>query len=174
METYKIRPPESACAVCKRPFDSGQTIASTIREQEEQFVRLDSCTGCAVEGETFCRFTTRAPVREVSARTIREQVQEFFAKLAALAERTPHQQRLMYLSALWLTRKKALKLVETRRVEGRSILVLQRPGQEAPLELPEELIPEEELPPLLTELGELFHVSSQEIGGAPSEAARKT
>jgi hypothetical protein len=169
MEAYKIRPPESACALCKRPFASGQEIVSTIREEAEQFVRVDACAACPVEGEAFCRFRTRAPVREVPQKTIREQVIEFFKKLAGLAGRTAHQQRLMYLTGLWLSRKKALKLLETRRVEGRSLLVLQQAWDGQPLELAEELIPDAELPPLLEELGGLFHLNGRELGAGDGE-----
>jgi hypothetical protein len=163
MEEIKIRPSQPACARCARAFASGETIVSTIREEAEQFVRSDFCAGCRPEEPVFCFFQTRAPVHEVSARTILEEVREFFRKLETTADRTHHQRRLMYLSALWLSRKKQLKLVETRRVDGRGVLKLLKAWDGEALDLPEELIPEEELPALLDELGRLFHLEASKI-----------
>ena len=163
MEEYKIRPALAACEACKRTFSAGESIHSTILAEGERFVRKDHCLGCRPaesEAAVFCFFQTHAPQPETSQRTILEEVREFFKKLEALGECGLHQRRLRYLSALWLSRKKQLKLVETKRLGDLRILVLQKAWDGEPLELPEEPIPEAELAPLLEELGTLFHLNA--------------
>ena len=162
MEEFKIKRADAACAACARAFASGERIISTIREIEEQFVRADTCVECRPQEDVFCFFHTTAPVVERSEKTIKEEVTEFFRRLEAQADRSVHQQRLMYLSGLWLSRKKALKLTASRREGGRGILVLQKAWDGEALDLPEEIIPDEALPPLMEELGALFHLPVEE------------
>ena len=158
MEGFKIRPAEEVCATCRRTFEAGEQIFSAIQMENDRFTRTDTCISCRPEQEPFCSFTARAPLREVTQLTLKEEVREFFKKLEAMTERSRHQQRLMYLSALWLSRKKTLKLVETIRRDGQPVLRLQKAWDGETLELPEEPIPDGELPPLLEELGALFHL----------------
>lgn len=162
MEEFKLKSAAAACSACSRAFASGERIASTIREVNEKFLRTDTCVGCRPQEDAFCFFHTTAPVVERTEKSVREEVTEFFRRLETQADRTAHQQRLMYLSGLWLSRKKALKLTATRREGGRGILVMQKAWDGGMLELPEEFIPDEALPPLLDELGALFHLPSDE------------
>lgn len=162
MEDFKLKSADAACAACARAFEAGERIVSTIREVEERFTRIDTCVGCRPEEDAFCFFHTTAPVPVRSEKSIKEEVTEFFRRLEAQADRTPHQQRLMYLSGLWLSRKKALKLTASRREGGRGILVLQKAWDGETLDLPEEYIPDEALPGLMDELGALFHLPTEE------------
>jgi hypothetical protein len=162
MEEYKIHPPAAACAGCGRAFGAGDEILSTLREEAERFVRIDTCGACRPEGEAFCFFRTRAPRRDPPAKTVVEEVREFFKKLAASPEPDARRRRLKYLTALWLTRKKQLKLTATARHEGRTRLTLQQAWDAGTIELEEESIPDADLEPLLNELGTLFHLNPQE------------
>lgn len=162
-EDIKISPAAPACARCKGPFAQGLAFTSAVREENEVYLREDLCDACwpAAQPTALCWWRAQLPPPPDRLRTTVEEMRDFFKALSA-AERGDHQARLFYLSALWLIRKKQLKLAATRRTEGPPVLILEQAWDARPVEVVEAPIPDAELPALLNELSKLFHIAPAE------------
>ena len=114
---WKIARPARACAACRRGFEEGEAHFSVLR-LEAGIARLDRCVACfretpASAEEFFWRTRfAKDPRRRVAIDV--EALRETFTRLPP-GEADPG---LRYLVALLLLRKRALRLVETRRGEG--------------------------------------------------------
>lgn len=162
-DDIKISPPAPGCARCAVPFPQGVTFTSAIREENDLYLREDVCDACWPQVQTvaLCHWRARLPPPPDRPRTTVEEMREFFKALAA-RERTEHQARLFYLAALWLIRKKQLKLLRTRVADGPSVLQLSQVWDGRELDVVESPVPDAELPTLLEEFSKLFHIAPAE------------
>lgn len=130
MTEYRIRKRARACTKCETPFAAGDLIVSTIREGEEGFVRDDLCESCHGEGGTaFSTWRSRQPPeREESKRLDYDLALRFLDRL--LAEADPAREGMVYALTLLLSRKRRVKIRDTRRLPDGELLVVQVPRDE--------------------------------------------
>jgi hypothetical protein len=164
---FKITRRAPVCAVSGTPFQPGDVIVSVIHEEPQGFVRRDVREEClaSIRGEPFCVFRTKQPPPPPPAKRIDyELAQEFLDRM--LREADPARERVLYVLALLLARKRRLKILETKRLPEGDLLLVSIPRAEEDeivhLRAPH-LTPEEEAQ-LQGEMARLFNF---EVGEAP-------
>jgi hypothetical protein len=123
---FRIARRAQVCAISGKPFEPGDAIVSVIHEEPQGFVRRDvreEHLG-SIGGQPFCIFRTEQPPPPPAARRIDyELAQEFLDRL--LREADPAREPLVYALTLLLSRKRRVKILETRHLpEGDLLLVL--------------------------------------------------
>jgi hypothetical protein len=100
-----------ACAACRRGFEPGDAIRAYLYEFPEGYGRRDYCANCRPPDEPFAIGSWRTrrpePTAKKAAAFDREAVYRFFEHLEDAD--TPEKQRLRFILALLLWRKKVLK-----------------------------------------------------------------
>jgi hypothetical protein len=114
-EEWKINKRGRSCSVCARSFQSEEEHYSGIVEIETKFERRDVCLGCwAKKPELFSFWKTRMPRREERRLEDVNAMQEFFKKLIEKPSDSPSRQKITYLTALLLSRKRRVRLLGTK------------------------------------------------------------
>jgi hypothetical protein len=160
-----------ACATCGRGFEEGEPHYSLLR-LEAGIARLDRCVACfrdapASPEEFFWRTRfARDPRRRVAIDV--EALREAFTRLTPVEANAG----LRYLVALLLLRKRALRLVETRRGEGDQpdrLILSPGKGSEVRIEVVVPAMSAEGLESLRTELRALLGIEEVEPRGDAGE-----
>ena len=158
MAEYKIGKRARACMACEKEFGPGDAIVSAIYESGEEFTRRDVCEACFPEGrDCYSHWLTREqPVPEDPHRLDYNLALTFLDRL--LWEADPARAGLTYVLALLLSRKRRVKIRETRQLpEGELLLVdVRRPEQDERVQIRAPRLAEGEEDRLQAELEELF------------------
>jgi hypothetical protein len=110
-DEWKIQKRGRACSVCARTFLSEEEHYSGIAEVEARFERRDVCLPCwAKKPELFSFWKTRMPKIEQRRLEDINAMVEFFKKLVEKPSEEPARQKVTYLMALLLARKRRVKL----------------------------------------------------------------
>jgi hypothetical protein len=161
-EEWRISRRGRACSVCQREFRSEEEIYSGIAEAGERFERRDVCVPCwGTKPELFSFWRTRMPRKEQKRLEDVNAMQEFFKKLLEKPSEDPVRQKITYLTALLLSRKRRIKLAGSRG--GRLRIEKGWDGEAA--EIADPAIAESELADLRAQMDQLF---TMELGDAAS------
>jgi len=162
-EEWKISKRGRSCSVCQREFRSEEVLYSGIAEVEGKFARRDVCVPCwGREPELFSFWKTRMPRREVKRLEDINAMQEFFKKLLEKPSEDPARQKITYLTALLLARKRRIRLAGSK--DGR--LRIEKTWDGEAIEIADPVIADAELEALKQQMEDLFVV---ELGdGQPS------
>ena len=170
--TWKIARRARACASCARGFAEGEAHFSLLR-LEGVIARLDRCVACfqaaPASPEEFYWKTryARDPRRRLAIDV--EALREAFSRMPAEGS----DPGLRYLLALLLTRKRVLRLLETRRGEaGEPDRLILSPGKGSPERL-EVVVPEmtpERVEELRSQLRVLLGIEEPGAGGESPDA----
>lgn len=110
-EEWKISKRGRSCCLCLREFRSEEVLYSGIAEVEGRFERRDVCSACwDKKPELFSFWKTQMPRREVKRLEDINAMQEFFKKLLEKPSEDPARQKITYLTALLLARKRRIRL----------------------------------------------------------------
>ena len=160
VEEWKVEKRGRACCVCSRAFGSEEDHYSGIAEIEGRFERRDLCASCwEKRPELFSFWRTRTEKREVRRLEDVAAMTDFFKKLAASPTEDPVRQKILYITALLLARKRKLKLAGT---SGGRLRVEKSWDGEA-VEIADPPITDGELQALKEQMERLFEI---EIGAA--------
>lgn len=152
-EDWKISRRGRACCVCQREFRSEEELYSGIAELEGRFERRDVCLPCwTSKPALFSFWRTRMPKKEQKRLEDVNAMQEFFKKLIEKPSDDPVRQKITYLTALLLSRKRRLKLAGSKG--GRLRIEKGWDGEAA--EIADPVIAEAELAELRTQMDLLF------------------
>lgn len=164
---------EDRCAACARAFEGEEVCFSALFAAEESFRRRDYCAACFhALPDRPATFWKRAPrkaaeradekARGARRRRDLEALSELFDRLSApepaeaagtaSATAKDEREKLRYLLALALVRKRRLELVELARDGGADCLVLRASGTAELLTVPAPRLSEEDLARLSREL----------------------
>jgi hypothetical protein len=167
-DEWKIDRRRPGCVVCARAFGSEETHVSGIMEIEGHFVRRDYCTACWEKRteELFSFWITVAPKREQRTLEDINAMQDFFRKLVEKPAEDPLREKIVYLTALLLMRKKRLKAAGSRQRDGRPRLVLEKSWDGETIEIADPPIADDELERLKAEMEALFQTESTVQQGA--------
>jgi len=129
---FRLQKRSAACGKCERPFEAGATIVSLIRELgDEGFERTDLCEACSADAAAGAYSVWRAQQPappEDPHRLDFDLALEFFDRLVREAD--PAREGLVYTLTLLLSRKRRVKIRETRRVKDGEILSVVLPRAE--------------------------------------------
>lgn len=173
MSEFKIARRAQVCAISGRPFEPGDTIVSVIHEEPQGFVRRDVREEhlATIEGAPFCVFRTEQPPPPPPARRIDYGLaQEFLDRL--LREAEPAREPLVYALTLLLSRKRRVKILETRHLPEGDLLDVSIPRAEEDERVnvrAPRLSPEQETA-LQQELARLFNFEAAEAPEPPPPA----
>jgi hypothetical protein len=139
--------------VCQREFRSEEELYSGIAEVEGRFERRDVCVPCwAQKPALFSFWRTRMPRKEQKRLEDVNAMQEFFKKLLEKPAEDPVRQKITYLTALLLSRKRRIKLAGS--TGGRLRIEKSWDGETA--EIADPAIAESELADLRAQMDQLF------------------
>ncbi len=172
---WKIDRRKRACTGCSREFASEEKHYSAIRRDGAAFGRLDACTACwdrlfpAGTEPPFSFWKTVAPRREKKRLEDVAAMTEFFKKLLERAGTDPGLEKVTYLTALLLMRKRRVRAAGSRSRDGRAWLVLEKSWDGEAVEIVDPPIADDELAPLKAQLEALFDLETP--GAAAPEPA---
>jgi hypothetical protein len=154
-EEWKIDRRGRACSLCGRAFGSEEEHYSGIVEAGPAFERRDLCLPCwDRKPELFSFWRTRTPRHVERKLENLAAMVEFFKKLLASPLEEPTRQKIAYLTALLLARKRRVKLAGSRG--GR--LRVEKSWDGETVEIPEPPIGDGELDDLRVQMERLFEV----------------
>jgi len=157
-EEWKIQKRGRGCSACGRTFRSEEEHYSGIVEVEARFERRDLCEECwKGRPELFSFWKTRMP--RLSERRLEDvaAMVDFFKKLVEKPSEDPARQKITYLTALLLARKRRLKLAASRA----GALRIEKSWDGETIEIADPPISDDELEALRLQMEQLFEI---EIG----------
>lgn len=160
MEEWKIERRKPGCTACARPFESEEPHISAIALVDGRFTRADQCLACWARraAEPFSYWNTRAPKREQKRLEDIAAMQEFFKKLIADPVADDTREKITYLTALLLMRKKRVKAVGQKKRDGKTWLVLEKSWDGDAVEIADPPISDPELESLKLEMERIFNL----------------
>ena len=154
-EEWKIDKRGKSCNLCGRKFQSEEEHYSGIAEVESKFERKDVCLDCwGTKPPLFSYWLTRMPKIEERRLEDVTAMQEFFKRLIASPLEDPTRQKITYLTALLLARKRKIKLVGTSKGKLR----IEKGWDGETTEIPDPPISDEELSDLRYQMEQLFEM----------------
>jgi hypothetical protein len=174
MTEYRIRKRAPACMVSGRPFESGDVVVSAIYPdpESEGFVRRDVLESEFVaDGSAFSFWKT---VHEEESKEDRrvdlDLALTFLDRL--LREADPAREGLVYTLTLLLSRKRRVKIKETRQLPDGELLTVLVPGAEDDqlVQVRAPVLDDEKVASLQSQLAELFDFG-EESSSEPAEDA---
>lgn len=154
-EEWRISKRGKACSACARAFRSEEEHYSGIAELEGRFERRDYCAPCwAAKPALFSFWKTRMPKVEQRRFEDIAAMVEFFKKLAAAPSDDPSRQKITYLLALLLARKRRVRLAGSK--DGR--LRVEKSWDGDTVEIADPPITDAELADLRSQMEQLFAV----------------
>jgi hypothetical protein len=174
MNEYKIRKRAPECMASGRPFEAGDVIVSAIYPdpESEGFVRRDVLEEEFVQdGSAFSYWKT---VHEVAPKEDRrvdlDLALSFLDRL--IREADPAREGLVYTLTLLLSRKRRVKIKETRRLPEGELLTVLVPGAEDDqlVQVRAPTLDDEQVAKLQSQLAELFDFGD-EPSSEPAEGA---
>ena len=145
------------CATCGKEFRQGQAYFSALVEGERDFSREDYCPGCweQAAGKSYFSFwRTRRQGEQRRPRINTEVVFDFFNKLEQ-SDR-PDRREIRFVLALYLARRKALKLKSVGREGDCDVVLFRRPRRDESIVVEDPHLNEEQINASTARLKELF------------------
>ena len=155
---WQIERSNYLCTSCGAEFAEGQGYFSALSEEVRTFVRRDYCRSCWPEVQNAPHFSFWRARRQKGQRPKRLDtavVFDFFTKL--LEPNGEDRKELCFVLALYLTRRKALKLKGVRFEGGQEFLQFRRPRRKDVIEIEDPNMNEEQISAATDRLKELFH-----------------
>lgn len=150
---------QKSCASCSAEFETNGVFFSALREQNGQFVREDFCSSCwenARQIPFFSFWKTRLRDGKEKEKVNVDVVLEFFERLQNPS--TDRDRTFRYLLSLFLWRRRALKLVDVVRNNGRETMLFRRGAGESPIAVENPRLDEEQVASATEQLRELLQM----------------
>lgn len=157
---WKINKSSNGCTICNKEFLEEEEYYSSLYSENDVFVRKDFCTACwgrGKEGGFFSFWKTKAPKKDKSVQRFvnTEVLLDIFMKLNG--DIGPHQKNLRFVLALYLIRKKILKLKSLIRQNGEEYIAVHCPRLDQEFHIFNPNLKEEEIGAITSEMGELLN-----------------
>ncbi len=161
---YEIAKTSGRCSKCEKQLDPGVEFMATVREQDEQFSRVDFCMDCWATDEslaaapgTFGVWRTRVPQPQEKKKLFvdNELLINFFERLSGAEEQVKINFR--FVLALILMRKKLLVYDGAKKSgDGTEIWNMHFRGSEAKVEVIDPKMNEDQITEVSSHLGEIL------------------
>jgi hypothetical protein len=158
---YTVEKSDKTCRQCDRSFAAGEAFYSDLVETDEGFVRRDYCVECwesKREEEAFSFWKTAHPADDAKPKVNVNALWEFFLKLPE--SDNPHKQEMLFILALFLTRRKVLTFESVGVEKGRQMLVFHHSGQDRDFSIPDPDLSEEQIAEATERLKALFETAT--------------
>ncbi len=166
-EEWRIQKRGRACSACARPFQSEEEHYSGIVENAGRFERRDVCLPCwGTQPELFSFWKTRMPRIEQRRLEDIAAMVEFFKKLIERPSEEAARQKVTYLMALLLARKRRVKLAGSK--DGR--LRVEKTWDGETIEIADPPITDAELADLRQQMEAIFETELGHGEAAPASA----
>jgi hypothetical protein len=162
-EPWSIAKSRHVCAGCGKEFAEKRSFFSCLLDGPEGFERRDFCPGCwevRAPGEVFCFWRTRRPAEEARRVVDTGLMLEFFDRLKG-AE-ADDKKVFRFVLALYLMRRKELKLLEIAREGETEKLVFRRKSDGEKVDVANPGLSEEEIQGASSQLSELLNAGLAE------------
>jgi len=156
-DTWKVDRSAPRCTACSKEFADGQDFFSALADNGQDFRRMDYCRACWDQTDRapfFSFWKTRRRADKRPPRIDVEVVLDLFNKLAG-SDR-PDRVEMQFVLALYLTRRKALKLAGVRRDDEREYLRFRRPRSEEEILVENPRLDEQQIAAMNARLKDLF------------------
>ena len=156
-DSWSISKSREACHGCSRKFRPDEKIFSLLGERGQDWVRQDFCSDCwedVDKGALFCFWRCRHAVRGRRPAADPALVLEFFDRLANPACDTSKVFR--FVLALYLLRRKELKLTGVQRVGERELMTFARRSGGVPVNVENPGLAEQQIQQASEQLSELL------------------
>ena len=156
-DEWKVAQGAPRCSRCQEEFQKGRALFSALTEQGEDLIRRDFCPDCweqSERGEFFCFWKTCHQTEERRPKIATEVVFDLFANLAD--GQASDKKELLFVLGLYLTRRKALKLVGVSRRGEQEFLRFRRPRRHEIIEVEDPQLTEGQISAATDRLKELF------------------
>jgi hypothetical protein len=158
LETWRIGRSKGLCAACGKELPPGRPLFSALREEGEGFARCDFCPDCwpaqRPEG-FFCHWKTRRPEPQQKRLLDTGLMVEFFDRLEGAEAQ--NKKVFRFVIALYLMRRRELKLIGPERSEGKETLVFERRSKGDKVRVENPNLGEEQLQEAAAQLGSLLN-----------------
>ena len=128
-EPYQITEGARTCSRCGRPFGEKQAFFSTLRDENDELARQDFCAACweGLDTEPFFSHwqTHRPPEDDSTARVDTHAMLDAFEGMRE--PKSAQEKSICFVLALFLARRKALKMVGMGTEGGRDCIVFRYP-----------------------------------------------
>ena len=165
MTEYRFSRRARACESCERSFDGGDEIFSAIFRGEEGFERSDLCETCFGERPegAFSHWKSRHPPPPAEAAKLDFNLaKDFLQKL--IHEADPGQEGLAYTLTLLLSRKRRVKIKETRG-DRIAVVIPQAAEEDLDVEIRAPRLSDEDIDRLQERIAQLFGFASEPDAG---------
>jgi hypothetical protein len=159
-EDWRVSSSGNSCRECGVEFRENHYFFSGLAEQQEGFARHDFCPNCWSDDShngLFCFWRSRRAPSQKRPVVDTQIMFEFFDRLDVDGDDT--RQTLRFVLALYLMRRKELKLVELRRADGLEQLVFQRRSTGEQISVRNPQMTEEQVAGTADQLGRLLNAS---------------
>ena len=156
-ESWRIRKSSTACCRCGEEFADGQPLFSCLVEEEGEWARQDYCRRCwegEPDREAFCFWRSRRAAVAKKPVVDTELMMQFFDRLDN--PDSDRKKAFRFVLALYLMRRKELKLVQVTHSEGREELTLQKRATSEQTRVESPGLTEEQVQQTATQLNELL------------------
>ncbi|MFO8007589.1 MAG: hypothetical protein R6V05_07645 [Candidatus Brocadiia bacterium] len=163
-ESWKIGRSAETCARCGDEFPQGTAFFSALSENKGEVARTDFCPDCwedlRAEGrEFFCFWRTRRPVAEDRPQVDAQEMLDLLDRL----DRPGDQQKviLRFVLALYLVRRKELKLVGVGGTGEEETLLLEKRASDEQVEVRNPHLSEEQIAAAAAQLSQAFGLQEE-------------
>lgn len=156
-DSWRITKSRGACSRCGEEFAANRVLFSGLKEEEGELTRRDFCPDCWEQDDAgfFCFWRTRRPEAEQKQTVDTDLMLEFFDRLDR--PDTEKKGALRFVLALYLMRRKELKLLQVERDGGGESLVLQRRSSGGKARVANPGLTEEQIQETAAHLGHLLN-----------------
>lgn len=158
LSEWIIEKVKKVCTNCSEGFEPGSELYSGIIKFESKFTRKDYCLTCweSKKDELFSYWKTYMPQKGGRSRENVNALVDFFKNLLLESGEDIQKEKVKYLLAIILIRRRRLKLLKNLRRENLDYMLLEKSWDGETIELKDPLISEDELDSLKVELEQLF------------------
>jgi hypothetical protein len=161
-----VRRPEDACATCHVRFGPGAEVVTLLDLSPEGFRREDRCPACfgAAPGEPFSFWRHRVPktVKPGPRRLDLGYLTEFFKRLAGRERTDANAQRVFYIVALLLLRRRILEEIRRSTESGAEVLHLRLKREEKDFAVTDPGLDEAAMASIEADLAKIFELDPGE------------
>jgi hypothetical protein len=153
---WKLEKLGKICTECKKNFNRGDKIASSIFEKDGKFLRQDYCLDCwkTLKPASFSYWLSTYPEPKESKLKDPGLLIEFFKRL--LQEDAPVYEKVKFFTALMLLRKRKLKLLQTLTKDNKMFMQFEKIWDAETVEIAIPCIKDDEIIQIKDQLQHLF------------------
>ncbi len=157
---WKINKSSNGCIICNKEFSEEEEYYSSLYSENDFFIRKDFCTSCwdeGREGSFFSFWKTKVPKKDKPSQKLvdTDVLLDMFMRLDG--DTGINQKNLRFVLALYLIRKKVMKLKSLTRENSEEFIIVYCSKVDREFHVFNPNLKEEEIEAITTELSQLLN-----------------